>query len=79
MDANAIIYDANPMFTPIYLAEEPSDALNISSAISSSDRYTLTAIYPMYLNILPSIGIPVKYKLEVILDKSSEFLFTCKI
>ena len=33
MDANAIIYDANPMFTPIYLAEEPSDALNISSAI----------------------------------------------
>ena len=52
--SNAIIYDSNTMFTSIYLAEEPSDYLNISSAISSSDRYTLAAVYPMYLNILPN-------------------------
>ena len=54
MNTNALIYDSNTMFASIYLAEEPSDYLNISSAISSSDRYKLAAIYPMYLNILPS-------------------------
>ena len=54
MDANALIYDSNTMFTSIYLAGTPSDYLNISSAISSSDRYTLAAVYPMYLNILPN-------------------------
>ena len=54
MSANAIIYDSNTMFTTIFLCEKPSDYLNISSAISSSDRYKLAAVYPMYLNILPN-------------------------
>ena len=53
-EANAMVYDSNEIFSAIYLAGAPSDGLNISSAISSSDRYALTAIYPMDLNILPN-------------------------
>ena len=77
MQTTAIIYDSNEVFTSIYLAGLPSNGLNLSSAISSSDRYSLAAVYPMFLTILPTEDIPVKYRLEVILDKTAPFKFTC--
>jgi len=81
LESKAMIYDSNQMFSAIYLAGPPTDGLNISSAISSSDRYTLAAIYPMYLNILPSSEIPVKFKMEVQLEKIAVFRFidVCKL